>query len=50
MIHFNSRMTLIMDNIAPLKTKRVTDNQKAPWKLNPVVKLLKRECRKSERM
>ncbi|KAL2083495.1 hypothetical protein ACEWY4_021268 [Coilia grayii] len=50
MIHFNSRMTHIMDNIAPLKTKRVTDNQKAPWKLNPVVKLLKRECRKSERM
>ncbi|KAL2093106.1 hypothetical protein ACEWY4_010418 [Coilia grayii] len=50
MIHFNSRMTHIMDNIALLKTKRVTDNQKAPWKLNPVVKLLKRECRKSERM
>ncbi|KAL2097497.1 hypothetical protein ACEWY4_006704 [Coilia grayii] len=43
-------MTHIMDNIAPLKTKRVTDNQKAPWKLNQVVKLLKRECRKSERM
>lgn len=42
-------MTQIMDDIAPLKIKRVTDKKKAPWKQNPEVKLLKRECRKTER-
>jgi len=47
--NFNSKMTQIMDNIAPLKNKRITDNNKAPWKQNLAVKLLKRECRKTER-
>ena len=49
MANFNLRMIHIMDTIAPLKTKSVTEKQKAPWKLNPTVKLLKRECRKTER-
>ncbi|XP_062379523.1 uncharacterized protein LOC134068036 [Sardina pilchardus] len=47
--HFNAKMANIMDGIAPLKSKKVKDKQKAPWKQNPAVKLLKRECRKTER-
>src|SRR4029434_4012024 len=42
-------MVNIMDNIAPFKLKRVTEKRKTPWKQNPTVKLLKRECRKTER-
>ncbi|XP_060775062.1 tubulin beta-1 chain isoform X1 [Neoarius graeffei] len=46
---FNLNMTQIMDDIAPFKIKRVNDKQKAPWKQYLAVKLLKRECRKTER-
>ena len=34
----------IMDDIAPLKLERINRKQRAPWKQNPTVKLLKREC------
>jgi hypothetical protein len=47
--HFNAKMANIMDDIAPLQFKKVMDKQKAPWRQNPAVKLLKRECRKTER-
>jgi len=49
MDHFNSQMLDIMDDIAPFKLKKVNSKQKSPWKLNSTVKLLKRECRKTER-
>ena len=48
MVNFNSRMTHIMDVIAPVKIKTV-GHQKAPWKMNPTVKLQKQECRRAER-
>ena len=42
MDNFNSRMLEIMDDIAQLKLKKLNRKQKAPWKQNPTVKLLKR--------
>lgn len=42
-------MENIMDDIAPVKVNTITNNQKVPLKQNPTVKLLKRECRKTER-
>ena len=47
-VNFNSRMTNIMDAIAPFKNKTV-GHPKAPWRMNPTVKLLKQECRRAER-
>ena len=49
MDNLNSRMLEIMDDKAPLKLKKLNRKQKAPWKQNPTVKLLRRECRKAER-
>jgi len=49
MYDFNSKMGNIMNDIAPFKIKRATEKQKAPWKSNPTVNLLKRECRRTER-
>jgi len=45
---FNLKMTNIMDDIAPLKLKKST-KQKAPWMNDPLVKLQKKECRRTER-
>ena len=50
MDNFNSKMGNIMDHIAPFKLKKkANEKQKSPLKLNPIVNLLKRECRQTER-
>ena len=46
---FNSRMTYLMDNIAPIKPKTLRNKNRTPWLSSPSVKSLKRDCRKSER-
>jgi hypothetical protein len=46
---FNTKVESIMNNVAPLKLKSITSKKKAPWLNSPTVKLMRRECRKSER-
>ena len=47
--HFNSKISKIIDTIAPVKTKLISGKQKAPWRSAMSVKAMKTECRKAER-
>lgn len=46
---FNSKITNIMDAIAPMKIKAVSGKKKSPWRKATLVRAEKRECRKAER-
>ena len=46
---FNSKVTHIMDDIAPVKSKIISGKTKAPWKNMERVRALKRTCCRTER-
>lgn len=46
---FNSKISKIIDTIAPVRTKLIPGKRKAPWRNAMTVKAMKRECRKAER-
>lgn len=47
--NFNSKTQSVFDKIAPLKTKYIKKNQKAPWRNGLDIRDLKRKCRQAER-
>ena len=48
-LHFNYKITNVMNAIAPTKVKVVSGKKKSPWRNGTLVKMEKRECRKAER-
>ena len=47
---FNSKVQNVIDNIAPVKVRKKSGRQKAPWRNSTAVQNMKRQCRKAERM
>ena len=47
--HFNSKITNVMDTIAPIKKKRKYSKKISPWRKAMTVRTAKTECRKAER-
>lgn len=47
--NFNSKMTNVIDTIAPTTVKIVSGKKKSPWRNTMLVRNEKRECRKAER-
>lgn len=47
--NFNSKISNVMDTIAPVKTKMILSRKRTPWRNTMMVKALKTECRKAER-
>ncbi|KAL7396274.1 hypothetical protein ABVT39_003371 [Epinephelus coioides] len=47
--HFNLKLQSALDIVAPLKIKKKSQRLSIPWK-NEQIQLLKRECRRAERM
>ena len=45
--YFSSKVTNVIDAIAPAKRKIVSGEKKSPWKNATLVKIGKRECRKA---
>ena len=46
---FTSKVTTIIDSIAPVRTKILTGKKKASWRNTTLVKKQKRKCRQAER-
>ncbi len=47
-IAFNQATKLVLDNIAPLKIKVLSDKGKSPWLRDEVIRRKKRDCRRAE--
>ena len=47
--NFNCKITNIIDNLAPIKTKVVSGKKKSPWRNTMSIRIQKGECRKAER-
>ena len=47
---FNSKVKGVIDDIAPVKVRKKSGRQKAPWRNSTAVQNMKRQCRKAERM
>ncbi|XDV16949.1 hypothetical protein PO909_016432 [Leuciscus waleckii] len=47
---FNSKVKSAIDDIAPVKVRKKSGRQKAPWRNSTAVQNMKRQCRKAERM
>ncbi|XP_051996155.1 uncharacterized protein LOC127653511 [Xyrauchen texanus] len=47
---FNSKVKSVIDDIAPVKVRKKSGRQKAPWRNSTAVQNMKRQCRKAERM
>ncbi len=47
---FNSKVENIIDDIAPIKVSKKTGRQKSSWRKSTAVQIMKRQCRKAERM
>ncbi|XP_073804016.1 uncharacterized protein isoform X1 [Danio rerio] len=47
---FNSKIENVINDIAPVKVKKMTGRQKGSWTRSPRVQMMKRQCRKAERM
>ena len=47
--NLNSKIGNVMDDITPIKNKSVSGKPRAPWRNSQAVKIMKRECKTTER-
>jgi len=47
---FNSKVKSVIDDIAPVKVRKNSGRQKAPWRDSTAMQNMKRQCRRTERM
>jgi len=48
--YFNSNVKSVIDDIAPVKVRKNSGRQKAPWRNSTAVQNMKRQCRRAECM
>lgn len=46
---FNDHCTLLLDKVAPLKTREISSVNTSPW-MNDAIRSLRRVCRRTERL